>query len=665
VKFFEDLMRMRLSNPIEGPQEPKWQLLMVLLLSILFSYAPLIYGHFIFIERGVSKNDVMVSVVIPFLSLVFMFVVIVSVRRFLSGTTPFTITWLSQKKLSDIFGAVILTVIIFMGNVILWNVLNRLGIPTAYAILSADKSGVALLIVYTFLTAFVTPIVEEIFWRGTIQDGMERVFGGPASIFVQAILFAICHLRCLGATLQLFFLGLALGVWRWRKRTLLPLIMTHMFGNILGCAILWYNHMELQRVRIKNDYGVLLEELCKPTNYMPEENALPCYKRAFKFLVEIPNELDKADVKDWPVDLSDEKISLLRNWISSNQHAIIEFEAGTQKPYFCPQYERPIFMGLWHPELLKVSPMILVMVARAQTSAAQGDVRQSISDVITCYRFGQHLSSPKPLIDQLVGLGVKEWVLQVAYRILQRTVADDFWLKELQAGLETISERDIVPIGFSGERLVCYDLIQSTFTDDEGEGLGRIPRTIIDQMRNPPAYMRSLGFSPGSQELSKVWRHIKRGQTTQLTDEVFAYLDSIKDHTPAELHRTNRGIKNIIHQIAQDNAFILMLTEQYEKIYHRSYRCKARKDALIITIAIMRYRLGQGELPDELYQLVREGYLDSIPLDPYSDEPFIYKKLHTDFLLYSLGPDFDDDGGTRSNKDISEGDDVFWPPEDN
>ena len=96
----------------------------------------------------------------------------------------------------------------------------------------------------------------------------------------------------------------------------------------------------------------------------------------------------------------------------------------------------------------------------------------------------------------------------------------------------------------------------------------------------------------------------------------------------------------------------------------RYYRYKAEESALLATIAILRYKAEKGQLPDNLEQLVSGGYLKELPMDPYSDGPLTYKRIGDDFTLYSVGADFDDDGGVRS--DWGEGDtadQVFWPVE--
>jgi hypothetical protein len=57
-----------------------------------------------------------------------------------------------------------------------------------------------------------------------------------------------------------------------------------------------------------------------------------------------------------------------------------------------------------------------------------------------------------------------------------------------------------------------------------------------------------------------------------------------------------------------------------------------------------------------------------VPMDPYSDEPLVYRRTDRGFTLYSVGPDFADDGGEPGlNADgkprlwADKGDTVFWP----
>ena len=86
-------------------------------------------------------------------------------------------------------------------------------------------------------------------------------------------------------------------------------------------------------------------------------------------------------------------------------------------------------------------------------------------------------------------------------------------------------------------------------------------------------------------------------------------------------------------------------------------------DALIGTLAILRYEAEKGQLPSGLQTLLDEGYLEALPQDSFSDGPLIYKQIADGFLLYSCGLDFDDDSGTPSKwgEGKQGGDQVFWP----
>jgi hypothetical protein len=62
-------------------------------------------------------------------------------------------------------------------------------------------------------------------------------------------------------------------------------------------------------------------------------------------------------------------------------------------------------------------------------------------------------------------------------------------------------------------------------------------------------------------------------------------------------------------------------------------------------LAIERWRLSHGkQLPESLTDVVPEMIL-TVPMDPFDNGPLRYQKLAHGYLIYSIGPDFKDDGG--------------------
>ena len=76
---------------------------------------------------------------------------------------------------------------------------------------------------------------------------------------------------------------------------------------------------------------------------------------------------------------------------------------------------------------------------------------------------------------------------------------------------------------------------------------------------------------------------------------------------------------------------------------HRSIIALER--LLAAELALRCYLAEQGHQPARLEQLVPQ-YLQRVPLDPFSGKPVIYRPQGTHWLLYSVGPDGVDDGGS-------------------
>ena len=70
----------------------------------------------------------------------------------------------------------------------------------------------------------------------------------------------------------------------------------------------------------------------------------------------------------------------------------------------------------------------------------------------------------------------------------------------------------------------------------------------------------------------------------------------------------------------------------------------ARLRTARVALAIERYRLAIGKLPDKLTDLV-PAYLDSVPTDPFDGNKLRYKSLDVGFVVYSVSEDLSDDGG--------------------
>jgi hypothetical protein len=70
----------------------------------------------------------------------------------------------------------------------------------------------------------------------------------------------------------------------------------------------------------------------------------------------------------------------------------------------------------------------------------------------------------------------------------------------------------------------------------------------------------------------------------------------------------------------------------------------------IAAIAVERFRLAHGQLPDNLNELVPQ-FLSAVPTDPFDGQPLRYHRFAKGYVIYSVGQDGHDDGGREKPAD--------------
>lgn len=96
-----------------------------------------------------------------------------------------------------------------------------------------------------------------------------------------------------------------------------------------------------------------------------------------------------------------------------------------------------------------------------------------------------------------------------------------------------------------------------------------------------------------------------------------------------------------------------MIPDQLAGAIEHGRRNSANRQLHETAVALARYRLSVGEYPQSLDQLVPE-YLGQVPVDPF-DHPLAYRPTSDGYLLYSLGRDGQDAGGSNHELGLHQG----------
>jgi hypothetical protein len=117
-----------------------------------------------------------------------------------------------------------------------------------------------------------------------------------------------------------------------------------------------------------------------------------------------------------------------------------------------------------------------------------------------------------------------------------------------------------------------------------------------------------------------------------------------------------------LHELEQETEGLpgtMTYSRQLLPALARACQAQARHEAMLdliqIGILLEQYKARTGSFPDTL-DAIAADLGGSVPVDPFSGKSYRYRPLGTTFLLYSVGANRLDDGGTH---DFREGD-IVW-----
>lgn len=416
---------------------------------------------------------------------------------------------------------------------------------------------------------------------------------------------------------------------------------------------------------ISVNYAVEYNERLRPTDLDPNDNAGPIYKDAFARLPDVPDDIRSISGRLTKYDPCSIEWKLAESWVASSEEAMKLLQQAIQKPGFWVDLTTINFNDpalLERTDFTKFRDAMFSLRCRAWYLATKGDIRGAWDCVIATCRMSQHMGTRGRMQINL-GQAMQGLAHATAFNLLSQTDMDSGLLAQLQTQFEEILAARTTP-GFEGDEILLRDAIQRYFTDN-GKGDGHVvPRLLYDQYRKikPPkneldanaAYLKHLGIA---------WFHPTRVQTVQTLERLTRRAGELVPLPPGEMRAKGTSHKEELEKLAKGNYFLhsLIVVQTLAQTSELFHRAGVSGEALVATMGLLRFHKDKGTWPASMEELAAAGYIQRVPIDPYSGKPLVYRQLDESFTLYSLGQDFDDDGGTgyRWGQPPDGGDQVF------
>jgi hypothetical protein len=420
---------------------------------------------------------------------------------------------------------------------------------------------------------------------------------------------------------------------------------------------------------ITTDYIDVANKMMKPKAADDSQNAATYYEKAAK-LIEPQNEQSFEYLRKSFIEASEANIVQIRQWLEKNHETLNLIKQGTEKPYYWQTFQgKPSdnnsMLSVLMPNLGEYRTLAHGLRWRAYLSAEDKQYDKAFADLLTIYKLGKH-QKKGILVQDLVGTAIEALSTSTVRTILSRHDIGAQQLESFYNNLQAIVSNENFVIDPSFEKLFEYDEIQRCFTESHfGFEHIYLKRLIgLAKWSDDPNHWRHEDLLNA---FNVLFTHPDKQHSRQMTDAYFDFCQQAATETPFELK--GRDLEKETTALLKDNILLRLLAPAMQKVAVLSWRYKAEVQGTIAIIEILRFKQEKGRLPDDLQELVTAGYLKSLPMDPYSDKPLVYKKTQDGFTYYSVGQDFVDNGGIMGvDKEgkpswwkSDNADAVFWP----
>ena len=344
---------------------------------------------------------------------------------------------------------------------------------------------------------------------------------------------------------------------------------------------------------------------------------------------------DNAESKPLPVvgrgelpartePMAEETKALITQYVVDNNEAIELLHAGAAIENCRYPIDLTAGFETKLPPLYEIRTAVKLLKLETILHIENGDGKSAIRSTISSFGIARSLAKESMIISQLVRVACQNLAATTIEYCINRVELTDEQLAELIEYIHNTERNSDMTCAFIGERCMGLSFLKSpgSVNPDSIEG---IPLQPILEL------YKALGLADA---------------------DAIIYLDLMGEYIKSAqlpLHKRQEAVKAIdarLQSTSQIHILLHAIMPALSRITTIELRTIAQLRTARVALAIERYRLAAGKLPDALTDLV-PAYLDTVPTDPFDGKELRYEKLGVGFVVYSVGEDLRDDGGTE------------------
>ena len=411
---------------------------------------------------------------------------------------------------------------------------------------------------------------------------------------------------------------------------------------VLGLAVLglradWTLQKEIEAIRAKGEPVTPQELRRRSPEPSKGQNAAETYTKPFS-AVKPSDDAWQREERVRNTSTKDLFAGEFRKWVDGHLAENAEALALLHEAAHKPAAQFPVTLGKgWYgegfPDIRKIGESATLLQLEALVAAQAGDTARVLEAVLAGLALGNALSD-NPLIRLLTTrFECYMTTCEGIRHALSLAVFSDDQLAQMQRALDAANDDEAVTRALIGERvetLIYFDHPEYRFSDirqfnDWMPGAGAAAATLMRVAGNHGAYLSLMGQAIDASRRPS-WEAAPLLRTLEIQ------------------HRgRSRGfgfpVNIMLSQASYGEQRLMMGTAQARSAQ--------------VALAVERYRLANGRVPEDAGQLV-PAFLPAIPTDPCSGQPLRYWPSEDGYMVYYGGggsQDKDSTAAYRSNGD--------------
>lgn len=355
--------------------------------------------------------------------------------------------------------------------------------------------------------------------------------------------------------------------------------------------------------------------------------------------------LETAIGRGWSVD----EFPDLSEWIDKNEKPLETLSEGLKRDHFYLPVVRPSNSEIG--DLLDANMAIpaatrsitILLTARATRSLQQGQVDNTLADLLTCHRLSTLIANRQDTISFMIGGAQNAIVFQAEEFLLNSSIATAAQLDRYHRDCKSLTPfPTVIECVNEGER---YALLESVIrVTKNAYALGKAEQQddsyLVPSTLDVNAVLRRanryVDETVAALELEQYAEQIK--EVEQLEYDILAAAAEVR--TGDWRGYLDRGYANRVY----GNLLLSNLLFSPDMLITAEGRVRSRQQLLSIGLALEIHRLQEGTFPETLDiispRLPEEGLEDY-----FTGSPLVYKPAGKGYLLYGRGENQQDDEG--------------------